>query len=184
MMDPVAEWHKEHVRFAQLLDLLEKQVAMFHAGDQPNYDLMRDIIRYLRHFADHFHHPREDVAFARLAERDASMRAPVNRLMQEHRVIAHAGEELLGYLNDIEADVMIDRATVEAAAATYLVYYRHHLEREEAEVVPRAAQLLTQADWAAVAAAVSSGSDPLFRDEFEERYRELREQIMREARQS
>jgi hemerythrin-like domain-containing protein len=143
---------------------------------------MRDIISYLRHFADRFHHPREDVAFARLVERDPGMRGPVHRLLQEHRVIALAGEKLLGFLNDIDADVMIDRATVEAAAATYLVYYRHHLATEEAEAVPRAAQLLTQADWAAVATAVPAGSDPLFRDDFEERYRELREQIMREAR--
>lgn len=181
MTDPISEWHQEHVRFTQLLDLLEQQVAMFHSGDQPNYDLMRDIICYLRHFADRFHHPREDVAFARLAARDPDMRGPVNRLLQEHRVIALAGEKLSGFLSGIDADVMIDRATVEAAAATYLVYYRHHLATEEAEVVPRAARLLTQDDWAAVATAVPAGSDPLFRDDYEERYRELREQIMREA---
>ncbi len=184
MVDPITEWQDEHVRFGQLLDLLEEQVAAFRAGQQPNYDLMRDIIAYLRHFADRFHHPREDVAFARLAGRDATMQAPVTRLLQEHRVIALAGEKLLGYLNDIAADILIDRATVEAAAATYLVYYRHHLAMEEDEVVPRAAQLLTPDDWAAVAAAVPVGPDPLFRDDYEARYRELRGQIMRQAHAS
>lgn len=181
MVDPIAVWHDEHVRFSRLLDILETQVAVFHAGDQPNYDLMREIIYYLRHFADRFHHRREDAAFARLVERDPAMRVPVNRLLQEHHVIAVAGEELLNHLNEIDADVLIERATVEAAAATFLVYYRHHLATEEAEVLPRAEKLLTPHDWAAVAAAVPAGPDPLFGDDVEARYRELRRQIALEA---
>jgi hypothetical protein len=70
---------------------------------------------------------------------------------------------------------------VEAAAATYLVYYRHHLAAEEQEVIPRAVQLLTRSDWAAVA-AVPAGADPLFGEESEARYRELRWQLGLETR--
>jgi hemerythrin-like domain-containing protein len=182
MIDPITVWHGEHVRFTRLLDFLEKQVTAFHAGEHPNYDLMRDVVYYLRHFADRFHHPREDAAFTRLAERDPAMRSPINRLLQEHRVIAVAGEELLKHLDDILEDAVIARETVETAAATYLTYYRHHLAKEEAEVLPRAAQVLTQHDWTAVAAAVPAGPDPLFGDDVGARYRELRKQIMLEAR--
>ena len=57
MAEPIAVWHAEHVRFGQLLDLLEKQVAVFHGGERVNYELMRDILYYLRHFPDRFHHP-------------------------------------------------------------------------------------------------------------------------------
>lgn len=184
MADPIAEWHDEHVRFSRLLGLLGAQLAAFHAGDDPDYDLMRDIIFYLRHFADRFHHPREDVAFARLVEREPSMRVMVNRLLQEHRVIALAGEELLRKLDDIAADVVTERAEVEAAAATYLVYYRHHLATEEAEIVPRAAELLAPDDWSAVAAAVPAGSDPLFGNDVEARYEELSRQIKFQPQQA
>ena len=41
-----AIWHAEHVNLARLLDLLEKQVAAFHVGEQPNYDLMLDRTSY------------------------------------------------------------------------------------------------------------------------------------------
>jgi hemerythrin-like domain-containing protein len=182
MADPIAAWHTEHVSFARLLDLLEKQLAAFHAGERANYDLMRDIVHYLRHFPDRFHHPREDVALARLVERAPGMRLPINRLLQVHRVIVAAGEELLMRLNEVDQGGVIARATVEAAAATYLVYYRHHLATEEREILPRAAQLLTQDDWAAVAAAVPASSDPLFGDGGEAGYPELRRQILLEAR--
>ena len=45
-------------------------------------------------------------------------------------------------------------ADIEAAAATYLVYYRNHMAAEERNVMSRAAAVLTPEDWKAVAAAV------------------------------
>jgi hemerythrin-like domain-containing protein len=172
---PLAVWHAEHVNFARLLDLLDTQVAALHRGDRQNHDLIGNIVYYLRSFADRFHHPREDVAFARLVERDPDMQSVIDRLLQEHRVIATAGDEFFNRLNEVAGDAMTPRATIEAAAATYLVYYRHHIATEEREIMPRAAQLLTQRDWDAVEANVPP--DPLFGDVVEARFQELRSQI-------
>jgi len=177
MADPITLWHAEHVDFSRLLDLLEGQVAAFHDGKSPNYELMLDIVSYLREFPDRTHHPREDAAFARLLAHDPTLSLPINRLLQEHRVIAVAGEELLTLLNEVVDGALIARASVEAAAATYLAYYRHHLATEEREILPRAASLLTPQDWNFVAGAVSHGPDPLFGDAPDDRYRELRERI-------
>lgn len=79
------------------------------------------------------------------------------------------------------ADALEPRSIVEAAAATYLVYFRQHLAAEEKEVIPRAAELLTPQDWAAVTTAVRAGPDPLFGDDIEARFRKLRRQIALEA---
>jgi hemerythrin-like domain-containing protein len=181
MTGATTHWHAEHGNFSRLLSLLETQVAVFHDGGKPNYDLMIDIVSYLRHFPDRVHHAREDAAFARLVARDPGLQGKISRLLQEHRVIAHAGDKLLRLLNEVADEAIISRAEVEAAAATYLVYYRHHLATEERDVLPRALELLTQEDWAAVNAAVPAGRDPLFGDASEERYRELRRLIMLEA---
>jgi hemerythrin-like domain-containing protein len=177
MSNTIAMWHAEHKHFARLLDLLERQVAAFHVDDGPNYELMLDIVSYLRYFPDRYHHPREDVAFERLAERDPGIRPLIARLLQEHRVIAAAGTDLLAYLQQVVDDIVIERARVEAAAATYLVYYRRHLALEDRDIVPRAEELLTLQDWDAVVAAVPAGTDPLFGENCEPRYRELRRQF-------
>ena len=177
MPTPVEHWHADHVRFGHLLDLLQREVTKFHYDERPDYELMRDIVHYLTSFADQLHHPREDVAFARMVERDSGLRLPIARLQQEHRVIAVAGESLLSRLNDIAADVVVERSAVEAAAATYILYYRHHLAIEEEEVLPRAGDLLDASDWAMVAAAVPAHPDPLFMDNASERYRELRRRL-------
>jgi hemerythrin-like domain-containing protein len=182
--DAVGYWHAEHMHYVRLLDVLEKELAVFHAGERPDYTLMRDVVRYLRYFPDRFHHRREDEAFTRLVARDPDMQMPINRLLQEHRVIAEAGDQLLWRLEQVAEDVVVSRAIVEAMAATYIVYYRHHIATEEREVLPRAARLLTASDWAAVAAAAPQGRDPLFGEDFAPRYRELRQRIAQEAEQT
>jgi hemerythrin-like domain-containing protein len=154
MSDPIAAWHADHVRFKRLLDDLEAEVLRFHEGGSPDYERMRDIVLWLRHYADGVHHPREDVAFERMARRDPALAPQVNRLRQEHRVIGHAGEALLAGLDAAANDGYAPRAELEAAAATFLVYYRNHLNSEETNILPRAAGLLREEDWAAVAAVV------------------------------
>lgn len=95
--------------------------------------------------------------------------------------MASLGETLLNHLEDILKDTIIERAAVEAAAASYLVYYRHHLSMEEREVLPRAARLLRPEDWAIVASAVAPVPDPLFGDDVGERYRELHKRVQTSA---
>jgi hemerythrin-like domain-containing protein len=181
MTDPIAAWHTEHVYFNQLLGMLQKQLDKFHRGDQPNYELMLDIVSYLRDYSDAFHHPREDVAFARLAGKCPDMELILARLEQEHRVIAHAGEVLRKLVQGVVDGSVIPRAEVEVAAATYLVYYGNHIAKEEEDVLTRAAGVLTKEDWEKVRTAVQPARDPLFGAEPAERYRELRRQIALEA---
>jgi len=181
MVDPVAVWHAEHLRFASLLDFIEQQMGAFHDGKDPDYELMHDVVYYLHHYADRYHHPREDAAFARLTKRDPGLSVAINRLLEEHRALEAAGGTLLKYLDDILEDRVIKRATVEAAAATYVVNYRNHLAVEENEVLPHANRTLKPDDWAAAAAAVPAIPDPLFGDDVAERYRELRKWIKSRA---
>ncbi len=176
-MEPVIAWHTEHVYFNQLLGVLLRQVDLFHGGGQPNYELMQDIISYLRDYSDRVHHPREDVAFARLALRCPDLKLVLARLEQEHRVIAQAGEALSELIQAVIGGAVIRRAELETAAATYLVYYGNHIAKEEEDVLARAAKELTVEDWEAVRNAVPVIRDPLFGRDTADRYRELRRQI-------
>ena len=173
----LAQWHEDHVNTAGLLDLLQTQVELFHKGERPSYPLMADIVAYLRAYSDCVHHPREDVAFTLLVARDAGVSRVVSRLMQEHRVLAWTGEELRRRIEEADLDTVSPRSALEAAAATYLVFYRNHLNREEREILPLARELLTEEDWAAVDAAGPLVEDPLFGAQVTERFRQLRRAI-------
>lgn len=179
--NPIHEWHAEHVYFKRLLERLQEEVDAFTTGERPNYEMMVDVLAYLREFCDRVHHPREDAAFARLALRLPEMQLLLARLQQEHRVIAHAGEKLRERLSAILDGAMVPRDEVEAAASTYLVYYVSHIAREEHDVLHRAAAALSEADWNEVGAAVPQLDDPLFGPRPEERFRELRRRIALES---
>ena len=181
MADPIDAWHMEQRYFRRLLALPHKQVDVFHTGEQPNYELMLDIVSYLRDYTDQVHHPREDVAFKRVAKHHPDLALVLNRLTQEHRVIAQAGETLRQLLQGIIGGAIIARTEVEMAAATYLVYYGNHIAKEEEDILDRAAQAHTKKDWEDVRSAVSAVNDPLLHDGVEERYRELRRQIALEV---
>ncbi|MBL8384728.1 MAG: hemerythrin domain-containing protein [Burkholderiales bacterium] len=183
MSGQIAAWHAEHLNFARLLRLLEGEVARFAAGETPDYDLMRDIVYYLLHFPDVHHHRYENEVFTRVAARDHALKPLVTRLLQEHRVIAASGERLHALIEAVVGGALATRAELEAAAATYLVYYRAHLAAEEGKMLPRVAEMMSASDWAAVAAAVAEHSrgDPLFGPAAEARFRGLRLAIEREA---
>ncbi len=160
VIDLIAVWRAEHADYAQLLDQLDRQLADLAAGRSADHGRMRDIVSVLRHAPDRIHHPREDAALACLVKRDPSLLLPVNRLRQEHRVVAAAGEELLLRLNQALAGppADADNDAIEAAAAVYLLYYRHHLAVEERDILPRAAGLLSPDDWRSVADAVAAAA--------------------------
>jgi hemerythrin-like domain-containing protein len=63
----------------------------------------------------------------------------------------------------------------------YLVYYRHHIAAEERDILPLAKKLLNPDDWTAIALARPAARDPLFGDESDAGYRELRRHILMEA---
>jgi len=123
-MNPVMAWHEEHAYFGRLLLVLQEEVDRLYAGSTPNYELVLDIISYLRDYSDQVHHPREDEAFKRLARHSPELRPILVRLHQEHRVIAQSGDRLRELVEEAASDAVVSRADIEAAASTYIVYYR------------------------------------------------------------
>jgi len=181
MTRQVSLWRSEHANFRRLLSMLERELAAFERGAEPDRGLMADLVSYLHQHAEHAHHPQEEAAFELLVARDPSLAIPLGRLRQEHRVLAASGAELLDRLGELESDVVVSREPVESAAATFLVYSRHHLAVEERDFLPRAEALLTPEDWAAVFAAAGSAPDPLFGDPPGQRFADLRRRIDRET---
>lgn len=178
MVSPVTAWHDEHSNFNKLLAVLQTELDVFLRGGQPDFGLMLDIITYLRDFGDGWHHLREDEAFRKLAQYCPDRKLQLARLKQEHTVIAQAGEELRTLLEQAVNGDVTQRSRIEMAAATYLVYYGHHIAVEEEDILPMAAANLTDTDWDEVRKATAPRNEPLFAQEPEDRFRDLHRRIM------
>jgi hemerythrin-like domain-containing protein len=184
MPETIALWNRDHANFFVLLDLLERQLDLFHRGESPDYELMSDIMFYMAHYTDAVHHPREDLAFAKLKQRDPAVEAFVAELAEQHVGLKESGDALMRALDDIVNGSISPRERIELPGRAYVETFRNHMQREEATLLPLVAKLLRPGDWAAIDAAVRRLEDPLFGASGEQRYAALRQQIAREARGS
>ncbi len=179
MSDELLRLQNDHLNFQKLLRLFESQIKLFHECEEPDYELMRDIMHYMTQYPDRFHHPAEDLVFERLLQLDPAARPLVKDLEKEHVELVASGVELLHLLDDVVADVMITRESVESAARTYLDQLRAHMEKEESTLFPMAGKRLSAKDWAAIETAVKRHDDPLFSTQVDQKYRAILEQLSR-----
>lgn len=177
----VAAWHEEHANFAKLLNLLEGQLNLFHRGLSPNYALMLDIMCYMTHYPDLLHHPREDRAFEIVKQRIPAHAALVDELMAEHDVAVRSSARLVDDLENIVNGAILPREAVEQPGRDYIAHFRHHMAREEADLFPVVADVLTEGDWAVIDSQVKAAPDPVFNVNAIRQYENVRREIEREA---
>ena len=166
----------DHANMSRLFDLLDREMAVFHEGDQPNFDLLLSLIAYMSAYPDACHHPKEDLVVERLRRRDAEAARSIDPLIAQHTKGARLTREFAELLDNVVHDVEVPRETFERMAREFSTFNRSHIAHEEADFFPLAEKLLTEADWAEIDAAIA-GADPLFGPEIEEHYRALRESL-------
>ena len=62
----LAELRNDHKNMALILDLLETESNRLYNGQDGDYELMADVMRYMTVYPDAIHHPKEDRVYAEL----------------------------------------------------------------------------------------------------------------------
>ena len=164
---------------AILLDLMERQIAVFKAGGTPDFALVRGILDYFLSYPDLYHHPKEDLIFHKLRARDPDRAAALNALLSGHedlalltRRFAHATIDQMLHPEEVA------RQWFGSLARDFVDTNRRHMASEEEAFFPAALQVLSAEDWADVEAVVAGRDDPLFGEVGEGRFRHLRDAIV------
>jgi hemerythrin-like domain-containing protein len=180
--DRSARWLEEHSNFARLLDVLEGELEAFHWAAKPNYRLMLDVMSYMTQYPDRFHHPSEELAFAKAVHRNPRLQIPVEALNEEHGLLCKMGESLVERLEAVLNEALLPRAEVEAGGLEYIRCLRRHMRREEVEVFPAVGRLLSAKDWDEIDERIEHRPDPVFGPKVLARFRALRRQIAADAK--
>ncbi len=171
---------RDHANMAKLLEILESEILAIKVGKTPDYSLMQDIMRYMAQYSDRFHHPKEDLIFARLLKHDTAISDEVNDLIAEHILIGQAGREFAGLLSASSVDSVESREQLGASGFDYIRTLREHMSREEGKLFPTASVVLTEKEWQFIDAAVDAINDPIFddmtADDYQRLYRLITEQ--------
>lgn len=182
MIRNLERWRAEHHNFSRLLDLVDDWTRRFRAGEAVDYELLRDVMYYMTHYPDRYHHPMEDVVFDEMAQRDEALRPAVQDLARQHELIARSGKALVDDLEAIVSGALIAREAVAADADGYASCMRQHMALEEQKLLPAVDRGFSAADWDRVRARLGDhGSDPLFGDAVEQRYAGVQQAIARQV---
>ena len=174
--------HRDHKNLALLLDLLERLLDMFHEGDEPDYELMCEMLEYMENYADQVHHPSEDLIFEYLQAHAQQHHAVLGVLMRQHHVLSEITRNFRQSLEGIVHEEVLRRDEVEAQGRELVETLRNHLNLEESEAFPIAREALTASDWEAIEASASKVADPLFDARDPGRFRTLYQHLMSQTR--
>jgi len=178
MQEIVQAIRQEHRNTLSLLHVLARQVEAFARGKVPDYDVIRATVDYFLTFPDQVHHPKEDLVFARLRERDAAAAAAIGDLREAHEELAARTREFAEGLEAVLDELEIPRSAFVHRAGRFIELQRRHIEMEERSFLPAAETALMAEDWTALAARMTRGQDPLFGARVSPRFERLRRTIL------
>ena len=175
MTDILGAIHEDHANMAKMLNALERQLAVFDAGETPDYDIVRGVVDYCLDYPDLYHHPKEDLVFERLKAVDPGAAAEVGNLPGEHAELAALTRRLEVAVNAVLGDLEVPRGRFDETLREFLGATRRHMNMEERAFLPAARRALSAEDLAAIDARLSRPDDPLFGAPSEERFAALRQ---------
>jgi hemerythrin-like domain-containing protein len=169
---------REHRNIERLLAVLERELEIFDRGDRPDYEVIRAIIGYFEVYPEVYHHPQEDLVFAKLKIRDPAAAAEIGDLAREHQKGAERLHRVAQAVNGVLANREVLREDVNAIVRDFIDHERRHMTMEDRYFFPAALKALKHQDWTEIAASATGHKDPLFSDVVEEGFDTLRAHIL------
>jgi hemerythrin-like domain-containing protein len=158
----VAELRADHKNMALMLDLIERESNKIYEGDEPDYELLQDIMHYMTVYPDAVHHPKEDRLYAELKSFRSDLSAGFERITMDHRHIAELSVKLRNDIESINAGNPILRKAVVADALRYVNTLRGHMQWEELDLFRRVDEMIRSGHDELDTAQFTHRPDPVF----------------------
>ncbi|MDH3473266.1 MAG: hemerythrin domain-containing protein [Rhodospirillales bacterium] len=175
---------EEHGHMARLLHLFEEELLRLECDQRPDLEFLREVLQYCVSYPELCHHPKEDLVYGMLRQRDPEAAQAFGNLAREHEVLERQALEVLGMVDQLREGHSPSPGAVAREARNLLDFYRRHMAAEEDCLYEAAARSLTEADWAEIDAKVGNREDPIFGDRVEAAFAALRSSILGKRRNS
>ena len=164
---------QDHKHLTHLLDLLERQLNQFHEGNEPEFELLCEMLEYIESYADQVHHPTEELIFDAIQETTDQKRSRLEMLRNQHESLRIMSLKFRQALEGIVHEAVLPRDQVEQRGRELVKLERQHLAAEEKEIFPLAKKVLKKKDWKRIEDEAPKVNDPVFGDRDPARFRTL-----------
>lgn len=156
------ELREDHRNMAIILEMLDDLVEQVEAGDDPDFGLLAEIMRYMTVYPDAVHHPKEDLMYSRLRERRADLAEGLEDVEADHLAIATLGARLRDDVEAVNAGTAVRRETLIADAGQYALRLRSHMQWEEQDLFRRIDTMLDEEPQEFDVSRYAKIKDPVF----------------------
>lgn len=175
----------EHHHMGTVMQLFAEQLKAIEAGELVDTHVVYEIMHYMVTWPDRFHHPREDLIYARVAEVEPNTADDVDTLQRDHDHTAKRGKAVL---QDIERWRIGEVAgtVVVSSGRAYIEHIYEHMNVEEKVVFPHIEETLTLRDWRELAEddQLKAVTAPFFGPQVQREFRNMTRKLRRSARRS
>jgi hemerythrin-like domain-containing protein len=174
------ELRTDHRNLTVLIDLLDAEIDRLKALEDPDYELLRDVMLYMTGYPDVVHHRKEDWVYARMVAVRPAMQRDLIRIERDHAELAKLGTKLLNDIEAIESGTVMRRFDVVEDARNYVSRQRDHMRWEDEKLFPLVDSLQGELDLSEVASHVATTPDPVFGPTVDSGFRSLFDAISKD----
>ena len=167
------ELREDHRNMAIVLDLLENAAKQAYKGEDPDFELVAEIMRYMTVYPDAVHHPKEDIIYARLREEREDLADGLDDVTSDHEKIATLGGRLRDDVEAVIAGAALRREKFIEDTTQYVNHLRAHMNWEEDDLFERVESMLDEEPLEFDVSEYEHIKDPVFELEIEAGFKRL-----------
>jgi len=153
---------------ALVLKVLERTVETAATGEDPDFELIDEIMRYMTVYPDAVHHPKEE-----LRKQRPDLADGLDDVPKDHAEIAQLGSKLRDDVEAIIAGAAVRREQFITDALMYVGRLRNHMNWEEEDLFSRVDTMIGEDPHAVDVGDFLHIKDPVFELEVEAGFRRL-----------
>ncbi|MGD8910889.1 MAG: hemerythrin domain-containing protein [Chromatiales bacterium] len=175
-MNPLLEkLHQDHMNLSHLLDLLSAQLDALFAGHESDFDLKIEMLDYIEHYAEQYHHATEDKIMEAVFKKPdlQDYQGVHERVLREHEALLGLARRFRETLEGVMQGTVLPRDEVELRGREFIALQRQHIDLEEQELFPLMDSVLSEKEVAKLEQKVPHMDDPVFQLQDYNRFRSL-----------
>lgn len=146
----IEQIYKDHQSMRAVLDDLEQDIAGFANGAGTDLQKLLNIFDYCAVYPDLGHHQTEDAMLDVLRGRDDDSSDRLAIIETEHMSLSGLVGWLIGQTRAIQNEAEVSRDHFVTRCRDFILFYRQHMEFEEAQFLPFVTGSFSPADWASL----------------------------------
>lgn len=173
------ELRDDHRNMAIVLDVLAEIIDDAAAGNDPDFELVDEIMRYMTVYPDAVHHPKEDIVYRQLQRERPDLADGLDDVPADHHAIAELGTALRDDVEAINAGGAVRREKLIEDMSSYVDRLRRHMNWEESDLFKRIDSMLDDKDGPVDVSQFEHIKDPVFDLEIESGFQRLMSSLQR-----